>query len=102
MKLASRRPFALLPLALTLALFSPEAASGQSKKKDRKAKKEEVAPAPTPPAASEPAPMAKPVHDAKSIFGATAKAKKYAGLFTMFQDTTDGSAYLVVKKDKKI
>ncbi|WP_224999396.1 zinc-dependent metalloprotease [Cesiribacter sp. SM1] len=38
--------------------------------------------------------------DLKSISELTKKCKEYPGLFTMYQDTTNGTAYLLIRKDQ--
>ncbi|CAN5725750.1 zinc-dependent metalloprotease [soil metagenome] len=98
-----RKPLTALALAAGITFFSPSAGFAQLKKKDRKPKKEKAAEesrqTPVPVYTVE-APPTKPAPDARSIAGVVARTKKHEGLFTLYQDTTDGSAYILVKKEQ--
>src|SRR5688572_2525773 len=77
---------ALLATLLCLA-FIPQFAQTKSKsaKSDKKDEKTDDA---------------KKEDDPKSIEDVVKKAKKYTGLFTVYQDTTNGKVFMEVKKDQ--
>ena len=77
----------IISFGLFLLLFcSSNIVRAQSKKNKKKSLKEVIAP--------------KDKDDIKSIEEATKKCRKLEGLFTLYQDTTSGSVYLLVKKDQ--
>ncbi|PRY14211.1 uncharacterized protein DUF5117 [Pontibacter ummariensis] len=76
-------------LATCLLVAPLSDAHAQKKRKDKKKENKEV------PAASE-----EKKDTAKKLSDVTKKCKVYPGLFTMYQDTTNGTAYLLVRSDQ--
>jgi hypothetical protein len=105
MKLRLPQKLTLLAFAASVFCFSPDTALAQGKKKDDKNKKNKKEQTATP-QTLEPVQVQKlePVVSKsaadKSIAAFMARTKKYEGLFTIYQDTTDGSAYLLIKKNQ--
>jgi hypothetical protein len=66
--------------------------NGFAQKKEKKKKGKEATPAATTPAANSPAP--------KTIASIIGKCKTYPGLFNLYQDEKDGTAYILIKKDQ--
>ena len=92
MKITNSRNLRILwSFVLMFAIIGIHDADAQRKKRKKKKKKGET---------EKVAPKPKPKPKTKTIADLTKKSKKIEGLFTIYQDTIDGSVKMVVKEDQ--
>ena len=81
MRYLSKILFLTLSFSICFTMNGPVSANKEKKKKKESEKKDEKI-------------------EQKGIADATKKCKAISGLFTIYQDNTNGSCYILVKKEK--